>query len=225
MTDNLELTDRPEVSSKAPAWPVQKWGALAALLLAVAFIVAPFIYLTGNLRDAFGAVTYTAADILYGPVWAASLVTLVLALREQIGARAPRRMSLALIIAILAAGAMVTVACIRSANRFYHISHPDLNLESSTAVLVVWTTLVAGVTGAGFHFLGWVLLLVGSSGWTSGRIPRPLSALYLVAGAAALGVFLRAELEGAAVMLGAVISIWQGILLWRAKPEPLKQAS
>ena len=70
---------------------------ISSILLAVAFIVAPLIYLVGNLRDAMGPFAYAVADFLYGPVWAASLVTLVFALRERIGARAPRRMSLALL--------------------------------------------------------------------------------------------------------------------------------
>jgi hypothetical protein len=81
-----------------PKWagvPVQKWGGVASFLLAGSFIVSSLIYLTGNLRDAMGPFTYSLADFLYGPVWAASLVTLVFALRERIGARAPRRMNLA----------------------------------------------------------------------------------------------------------------------------------
>jgi hypothetical protein len=54
------------------------------------------IHLTGNLRDPLGPFTCDLADFLYGPVWAASLVTLVFALRERIGGEASRRMSLAL---------------------------------------------------------------------------------------------------------------------------------
>jgi hypothetical protein len=50
---------------------------LSAILLSVAFIVAPFIYLVGNLRDAMGPLSYAVADFLYGPVWAASLVSIV----------------------------------------------------------------------------------------------------------------------------------------------------
>jgi len=57
-------------------------------------------------------------------VWAASLITAVRTLRERIGDRAQRRMSLALLAAGLAAGAMVLVACIRSANRHYHLQNP-----------------------------------------------------------------------------------------------------
>src|SRR5688572_33395396 len=115
---------------------------VSSILLAMAFIVAPWIYLVGNLRDAMGPFGYTLADFLYGPVWAASLVSLVFMLRERIGQRAPRRMSLALLAAALAAGTMVAVACIRSANRHYHLIHPELHLEDSQTVLIVWTTLV-----------------------------------------------------------------------------------
>ena len=192
---------------------------ISSILLAVAFIVAPAIYLFGNLRDAMGSFAYAVADFLYGPVWAASLVTLIFMLRERIGVSAPRRMSLALLAAVLAAGTMILVACIRSANRQYHLTHPELHLEETQMVLIVWTTLVAGVTGAGWHFLGWALLLIGSAGWTSRRLPSQLSVLYLVAGAPSLFVYLLPELEGLTVMLVMVVSIWQGILLWKGEPE------
>ncbi len=192
---------------------------ISAMLLAVAFFVAPGIYLVGNLRDPMGPFSYAVADFLYGPVWAVSLVSLVFMLRERIGERAPRRMSLALLAAILAAGTMVAVACIRSANRHYHLDHPELHLENSQTVLIVWTTLVAGLTGAGWHFLGWALVLIGSAGWTSRRLPRPLSVLYLVAGASSLFVYLLPELEGNTVMLAVVVSIWQGVLLWKGEAE------
>ena len=191
---------------------------ISSILLAVAFIVAPTIYLFGNLRDAMGPFAYAVADFLYGPVWAASLVALVFTLRERIGERAPRRMSLALLAAVLAAGAMIAVACIRSANRHYHLIHPELHLENSSTVLIVWTTLVAGVTGAGWHFLGWALLLIGLAGWTTNMLPRVLSVLYLVGGTVSLFVYLLPDMEGFAGMLGIVIRIWQGILLWKAEP-------
>ena len=192
---------------------------ISSILLALAFIVAPLIYLVGNLRDAMGPFAYSLADFLYGPVWAAALVTLVFTLSERIGEYAPRRMSLALLAAALAAGMFVAVACIRSANRHYHMIHPELHLETSSTVLIVWTTLVAGVSGAGWHFLGWAFVLVGSAGWTSGRLPRLLSVLYLVAGITSLFVYLLPDNEGLAGMLGVVVAIWQGILLWKAKPE------
>jgi len=143
----------------------------------------------------------------------------VFVLRERLGDRAPRRMSLALLAAILAAATMVAAACIRSANRHYHLMHPELHLENSSTVLIVWTTLVAGLTGAGWHFLGWALVLIGSAGWTSRSLPRILNVLYLLAGITSLFVYLLPSNEGGVMLLGAVISSWQGILLWKGEPK------
>jgi hypothetical protein len=195
---------------------------IGSILLAVSFFFAPLIYLVGNWRDAIGPFAYDVADFLYGPVWAASLVSLVYIVREHMGRRAPRRMSLALLATVLAAGTFVCVACIRSANRHYHLAHPDLHLESSQTVLIVWTTLVTGLTGAGWHFLGWALVLIGSAGWTSRHLPRLLSILYLTAGITSLFVYLLPNSEGLAAMLCIVVSIWQGILLWKARPEEIQ---
>ena len=189
---------------------------ISSILLAVAFIFAPAIYLFGNLRDPMGPFAYAVADFLYGPMWAASLVALVFMVRERIGERAPRRMSLALLAAALAAGAMIAVACIRSANRHYHLIHPELHLENSSTVLIMWTTLVAGMTGAGWHFLGWALLLIGSAGWTSRQLPPPLTVLYLVGGTISFFVYLLPDMEGMAGLLAIVISLWQGFLLWKS---------
>jgi hypothetical protein len=218
MPDNTIFTVRTDTNTKTSAVTTQKLGGLASFLLAPAFIVPSLIYLTGNLRDATGPLAYDLADFLYGPVWAASLITTIFALRERIGGHAPRRMTLALLAALVAAGAMVSVACIRSANRHYHLMHPELHLDMSTPVLVVWTTLVAGVTATGWHFLGWSFVLLGSAGWTSRRLPRGLSVLYLVVGTASLFVYLLPDMEGNVVALGVVASIWQGILLWKAEP-------
>jgi hypothetical protein len=217
MPDHTIFKDH--IDARTSAATIQKWGGLASFLLVVAFIVPAFIYLTGNLREVNGPLVYALADFLYGPVWAASLVTVVYALRERIGEHAPRRMSLALLAALLAAAAMVAVACIRSANRQYHLAHPELHLENSTTVLVVWTTLVAGVTATGFHFLGWALLLVGWAGWTSRRLPRPLTMLYLAVGAASLFVYVLPHIEEFVITLGLVLSIWQGLVLWKATAD------
>jgi len=203
---------------------MQKWGGLASFLLPAGFLVAPLIYLVGDLRNPLGPLGYALADFLYGPVWAASLITAVFALRERSGERASNRMALALLAAVLAGGAMVLVACIRAANRQYHLGHPELQLEESIPVLVVWTTIVAGITAAGWHFLGWALLLLGSAAWTTALLPRALSVLYLAGGIAALFVYVFPELEGAAALLGVLWAVWQGIILWQsgptATPEP-----
>ncbi|MBC7878165.1 MAG: hypothetical protein H7Y59_13425 [Anaerolineales bacterium] len=192
---------------------ISKWGGVASFLLAVSFFVAPMIYLTGNLRDTVGVFTYHLADFLYGPVVAASLITVVYVLRERIGKSAFRRMDLALLAAVLSAVGMAAVAFIRASNRHYHLIHPELNLENSITVLLVWTTLVAGMNAIGFHFLGWTFVLLGSASWSSHIFPRLLNILYFVAGIAGWFVYLFQELDGLVLLLGTIIGIWQGILL------------
>jgi hypothetical protein len=194
---------------------INKWGGLASFLIAVSFVVAPWIYLTGNLRDAIGVFTYDLADFLYGPILSASLITVTYVLRERIGESAFRRMDLALVAAVLSAVGMAAVAFIRASNRHYHLIHPELNLENSATVLIVWMTLVAGMNAIGFHFLGWAFMLLGSAGWTSRHFPRLLNVFYFLAGAASLFVYLFPDLEGFVLLLGTIIYIWQGILLWK----------
>lgn len=219
MSSAISERMRTMFNAKWTAVPIQKWGGLAFFLLPVAFIVSFLIHLTGNLGDYRGPLAYDVADFLYGPVWAASLVTAVFALRERIGELAPRRMNLALLASLAAACAFVAVACIRSANRHYHLDHPELHLEESSTVLIVWTTLVAGVSATGWHFLGWSMVLIGSAGWTTRLLPRVLSALYLLAGTTSLFVYLSpyTEAEANALVLLLVVSIWQGILLLKAR--------
>ena len=194
---------------------ISKWAGVASFLLAVSFVVAPLIYLTGNLRDSIGIFTYDLADFLYGPVVSASLITVIYVLRERIGESAFRRMDLALLAAVLSAVGMAAVAFIRASNRHYHLIHPELNLENSATVLIVWTTLVAGVSAIGFHFLGWTFVLLGSASWTSHIFPRLLNILYFLAGVSSLFVYLFPELEGFVLLLGTIIGVWQGILLWK----------
>lgn len=193
---------------------MQNLGVTASFLLAVAFIVAPYLYLTGNLSDPIRPYAYALADILYGPVWGASLVTAVFALRERAGDRAPRRMSMALFTAVFAAGMMVLVASIHASNRQYHLTHLGLHLETSTTVLIVWATIVQGAIAAGWHFLCWALVLLGSAGWTTQNLPRGLGLLYLTGGVVSLLVFVLHDLEPFAAGLGVAWSVWQGILFW-----------
>jgi hypothetical protein len=215
------IKDHPDTDVNLSTTTIQKWGGLASFLMVIVTIAAHWVYLTGNLDDTLGPLTYTLADFLYGAVWAASLVAAVYALRERIGEGAPRLMTLAFLVALAAACAFITVASIRSANRHYHLIHPELNLESSTTVLTVWATLVTGVIGAAWHFLGWALALIGLAGWISHRLPRVLSGLYLAAGAVALLVYLFPGLEGTALVFTLAVSVWQGIVLWRTEPEAI----
>lgn len=215
MLNNPVLAMRRQANGSMPT--PQKWGALAFFLLPVILIAARLIYLVGDLRSTFGALGYSLADFLYGPLSAVVLMLAILALRQFLDKQSPQWMSLAFLTALLAAAAMICVALIRASNRHYHLTHPELALEESVEILVVWTTLIAGIESTGWHFLGWSLLLVGAAGWGSQVMPHLLSFLYWVSGVAALFVYLQSEMEGLAMMLILFLSLWQGILLWRAE--------
>ena len=90
MSGNAIFEDHLDLDAGPSGLAIQRWGGLASFLMAPALIIAHYIYLTGDLADNFGPLTYSLADVLYGPVWAAGLVTAVYALRERIGDRAPR---------------------------------------------------------------------------------------------------------------------------------------
>lgn len=69
------------------------------------------------------------------------------------------------------------------------------------------------------------MVLLGTAGWATRRLPKPLSALYVVAGQPAWFVYLVPELEGGVVTLGFVVSIWQAVyLLSVAAQEPVASA-
>jgi hypothetical protein len=108
---DIKESEEPSVTT------MQKWSSLSSFLLTVTFIVPPWIYLVEDLRAAIGPLAYALADFLFGPVCAASLVMTLFVLRERIGERAKRQMSLSLLAAALAAAMFVTAAFFRSANR------------------------------------------------------------------------------------------------------------
>ncbi len=198
---------------------IQKWSGVASFLLAFTFLAPAFIYLVGDLRSTIGQLAYHLADFMYGPVWSVCLVIVVFTLREKTGGQASRRMSLALMSAFLSAGMMLAVAFIRSSNRQYHIHHPELNLQESIPILVVWTTLIAGLTAVGWHFLGWTQILIGIVHWGSQQMPRLLSLVHFVMGVVSLFIYLFPAAEGLGILLGMVLYTWQGVLFMKTKPN------
>jgi hypothetical protein len=193
-------------------------GAIAWFLLAATFF-APSIYFFGRPPEGVGLSSYDLADFLYGPVWGASLVTAIFVLRERFGGNAPRRMTLALLAATLAAGASVMVALIRSTNRHFLAARPDLDPTMVNTLLTAWTTVVTGVIATRYHFLGWALVLLGSAVWSDRRRDKVLSGLYLVGGMTSLFGYLQVEGDMGAALFGVILSIWQGIRLWDDDPE------
>lgn len=195
-----------------------RYGAIACFLLAASFF-APLIYLFGGPPQGVGLSSYDLADLFYGPVWSASLVTALFVLRERFAGWAPRRMTLALLAATLAAGASVSVALIRSTNRNYLAKHSELNEAMVITLLTAWTTLVTGLIATRYHCLGWTLVLLGTVVWSNRRQDRILSGLYMLGGITSLFGYLQPEGDMGVALFGVILSIWQGIRLWRDTPD------
>ena len=77
MTEQSNLQVHLDASIEKSSERLQKWGAVTSFLLIFAFIIPQWIYLVGNLQDAFGPFVYSLADFLFGPIWAVSLVTII----------------------------------------------------------------------------------------------------------------------------------------------------
>lgn len=205
----------------------QKWGALASFVVAATFFASPLIvviYLTTPYPS--GRVWYQFSDFLSGPLWAASLMMVVFALRERVGERAPRRMSIVLLAATLSTGLLICAAIIRSVHRDFQYFNPTRMDE--TSLLLILNTLsvvVPAVVAAGRHFLGWMLLALASVGWTTLQLPRGMSALFAISGVLSLLAYLWAVypeqpadvLNGLAWLMFAIPMIWLGIMLWTAE--------
>ncbi len=88
---------------------INKWGALASLLLVLPLLVAPLIYLTVNINHLSGILAYDLADFLSGPFLAACLISVIYILRECIGSRTQRRLDLALLASLLATVGMAGI--------------------------------------------------------------------------------------------------------------------
>lgn len=190
-----------------------KWISAAPFGLAVVYLLSRWIYLTGDFRAALGPAAYALADFFYGPLFAAGLVITVWSLIESIEGQAPRRVRLAEGLTLLAAMLFLLTASLRAANRQYHLVHPELELENSIPVLVSWTTLVAGVAGAGWHLLGWTLALLGWAGWSTAGLPRAFCGISLLTAAAALFVYALPNLEDAAGGFFVIWAVWAGVLI------------
>jgi hypothetical protein len=192
-------------------------------MLAATFLGGTVLYFPGLLKDMRG---YYVADAFLGPLWAPGLIAVVFVLREQIGERAPRRMTLALIGAALAGLMMVTAAVIRSTNRGYLDLHPELDARMTQAAYLAWITIVHTAIAVGQHFLGWTLLLTASAGWTSRQLPRLLCGVLALAGVLALTAYLDTNWNAEfgrpdLALLGLIWGIWQGIIFLRAKPPEM----
>lgn len=212
---------------------VQKWGSIASFVQAVIFLIAPVIYFvfipaaTGlagpdfldpfKLRPVLANPAFDLGDFVFGPLWAASLVIVLMALYEHLESAAPRRMRLAIIASCLSAALFVGASTVQTVGRHYISSHPELDAVIYESIFRSLSMVVPGLTSGGRHFLGWTLLLLGSAGWTTRKLPRTLCIFYFVGALPALFAYLNPGIGEIILLPGVIWNVWQGILLWRPK--------
>lgn len=213
---------------------IQKWGTIASLIQATIFLLAPVIYLvlipaaTGlagpdfadpfKLRPVLAHPAFDWGDFVFGPVWAVSLVITIIALYEHLANAAPRRMRLALIASCLSAALFVGASTVQTVGRHYISIHPEIDAVVYESIFRALSMVVPGLTSGGRHFLGWTLLLLGSAGWTTRKLPRGLCIVYFVGALPALFAYLNPGIGEIVLLPGVIWNIWQGILLWRSEP-------
>lgn len=213
---------------------IQKWGSIASFVQAAIFLIAPVIYFvfipaaTGlagpdfadpfKLRPVLAHPAFDWGDFVFGPLWAASLVIVLMALHEQLESAAPRRMRLALIAGSLSAALFVGASTVQTVGRHYISLHPQMDAAVFEGAFHALSMVVPGLTSGGRHFLGWSLILLGSAGWTTRKLPRGLCIVYFVGALPALFAYLNPGIGEIVLLPGVIWNIWQGMLLWRSEP-------
>ncbi len=212
---------------------VKRLGSIASFAQAIIFLIVPVIYfvivpaatgLTGSdfsdpfkLRSVLANPVFDFGDFFLGPLWAASLVISLLAMREHFEDTAPRRMQLAIIASSLSAALFVAGGVVQTTGRHYISMNPELDATVFESIFRSLSMIVPGLTSAGRHFLGWTLILLGSAGWTTHRLPRTLCIIYFIGAFLALFAYLSPGIGEAILLPGVIWNVWQGILLWRDK--------
>ncbi len=220
--------------NKNDVMTAQKWGSIASFVQATIFLIAPVIYLvlipaaTGlagpdfadpfKLRFVLAHPAFDWGDFVFGPLWAVSLVISLMPLHENLGKAAPRRMQWSMIASCLSAALFVGASTVQTVGRHYISSHPELDAAVYESTFHALSMVVPGLTSAGRHFLGWTLILLGSTGWTTRRLPRILCIVYFIGALPALFAYLNPGLGELILLPGVIWNIWQGILLWRREP-------
>ena len=209
----------------------KKLGSIASFVQAVIFLMTPVIYfvivpaatgLTGSdfsdpfkLRSVLANPVFDFGDFLLGPLWAASLVISLVAMREYFNDAAPRQMQLAVIFSSLSAALFVAGGIVQTTGRHYISTNPELTANVFESIFRSLSMVVPGLTSSGRHFLGWTLILLGMTGWRTSKLPRTLCIIYFIGALLALFAYLSPGIGELILLPGIIWNIWQGIILWR----------
>lgn len=213
--------------------PLQRSGGLAALYLAVAYLVGLVLFIVVldyvNIVDAAQKVALIvekqmvifATNLLLYVFFGIGLATLALALHDRLKAGAPALMKVATTIGVIWAGSLVASGMISNAGlaptaALYAVDPAQAALSWQTI-----ETVANGIGNANGEILGGLwMLLVSLAALRSRALPKAISILGLLTGAVGI-VSLAPGLTDLVSLFGLSQLIWYvgvGIVLLRSNP-------
>jgi len=213
---------------------LQKWGGLAALYEALAYVVGIVFFIVvvdyGNVTDPGQKVALLAGNqagmqlvtlIIY-VIFGAALVVLALAVHERLKAGAAAMMQTATAFGLIWAGVVIASGMIFIVGMETVVKLYGADPVQASTVWLAVESVFEGV-GGGIEILGgiWVVL-VSWAALRTGGLPRLLNYLGLLVGAAGVLTIVPplAELGAMVFGLGQIVwFIWLGIALLRS-PAP-----
>lgn len=208
----------------------QKYGGIAALYLAVAYLIGMAIFLVvldySSITDPaqkvallveMQTVTF-ATNLLMYVFFGVTLIVLALALHERLRAGAPALMQVATTLGIIWAGALIASGMVANAGIAPAVA---LHATDPAQAAVLWQGIEAVASGLGNgngEILGglWTLL-VSLAALRAGRLPRWLNIIGLLVGAVGVITILPVLNALTGIFgLGQIIwFVWLGIVLLR----------
>ncbi|MBO6503414.1 MAG: DUF4386 family protein [Kordiimonadaceae bacterium] len=208
---------------------LQKFGGLAALFEAAAYIFGFWLFLgyldpTGyEKKVAFLAETQTAqyiGNIVIYTLFGVFLVVLALALHERLKTGAEALMQTATVFGFIWAGLVIATGMIAVVGADAVVALNATDPTGAASLLQSISTIQEGL-GGGVEVVGGIwLLLLSIAGLRGLRLPKPLNYLGILVGAAGTLTIIPPISEvGAAIFgLGQIVwFLWVGIALLRGK--------
>jgi hypothetical protein len=144
-------------------------------------------------------------------LWSIFLILIVLALRERMQAGAPNLMRIVVI------GASISCALWLATGLIEIVGNPSIVSAKDASAFRALMGVFFGLSNAGDHASGWVVLLIGWAALKTRGLPRILSYLSVLLGIIAILEFAVQPLVFVNVFLSIVWSLWLGVVLLRSK--------
>jgi hypothetical protein len=140
-----------------------------------------------------------------------AFILIVLALRERMQASAPNLMRIAVI------GVSISCALWLAAGLIDIVGNPSIVSAKDVSAYRAVTGVYLGLSIAGDHAVGWVLLLIGWAALKTRGLPRILSYLSVLVGIIMILEFAVQPLMLVSLFFGIVWGLWLGVVLLRSK--------